>query len=32
MERIGYWKVKGQAPAAESPTGAYPFSRWLAYK
>jgi hypothetical protein len=27
MERIEYWKVKGQVAATESPTGTYPFSR-----
>jgi hypothetical protein len=27
MECIEYWKVKGQATAAESPVGTYPFSR-----
>jgi hypothetical protein len=32
MKSVGYWKVKGQAPTAESPIGAYLFSRWLAYK
>jgi hypothetical protein len=27
MECIEYWKVKGQAAAAESPASTYPFGR-----